>query len=76
MSARMPRVTGAEVLRVLERAGWQRIRQEGSHVRLRHPTRPGRVTVPVHRGTIVPLSTLGSILKQAGMTVAELKELL
>lgn len=72
----MPRVTGPEVLRALERAGWERIRQEGSHVRLRHPTHPGRVTVPVHRGKIVTLGTLGSILAQAGMTVPELKELL
>ena len=76
MSERMPRVTGPEVVRALERAGWQRIRQEGSRVRLHLPARLGRVTVPVHHCTMVPLSTLGSILNQAGMTVAELKELL
>ena len=72
----MPRVTGSEVARALERAEWERVRQEGSHVRLRHPTRPGRETVPVHRGTILPLATLANILRRAEMTVADLKELL
>lgn len=72
----MPRVTGPQVVRALQRAGWERAEQEGSHLQLRHPNRPGRVTVSMHRGAIVPLKTLGRILQQAGLTSAELKELL
>ena len=34
-----------EVIAALEQAGWQRIRQRGSHVQLKHPRRPGLMTV-------------------------------
>ncbi|MDP9372912.1 MAG: type II toxin-antitoxin system HicA family toxin [Chloroflexota bacterium] len=76
MSARLPRVTGTEVLRALERAGWQRVHQVGSHIHLRHPQQPGRVTIPIHRGKTLKLNTLASILKQAGLTPAEFSDLL
>ena len=50
---RAPRVTGAELVRALQRAGWAEHEQEGSHVQLKHPTRPGKVTVPVHAGRVI-----------------------
>jgi predicted RNA binding protein YcfA (HicA-like mRNA interferase family) len=34
MSPRLPRITGVELLRALERAGWERASQSGSHVKL------------------------------------------
>ncbi|MBI2861298.1 MAG: type II toxin-antitoxin system HicA family toxin [Chloroflexi bacterium] len=47
--SRLPAITGAEVVRALERAGFQVMRQRGSHVFLKHPD--GRATVvPVHHG--------------------------
>jgi predicted RNA binding protein YcfA (HicA-like mRNA interferase family) len=74
---RMPRVTGAEVAVALRRAGWQPVAgAKGGHRQFKHPQRPGRVTVPVHAGEILPLPTLNGILKQAGMTVDELRDLL
>jgi predicted RNA binding protein YcfA (HicA-like mRNA interferase family) len=77
MGERLPRVTAVEALRVLKRAGWQELRQSGSHVQLGHPDRPGmRVTVARHSGTILHPKTLSTILQQAGMTVARFKELL
>lgn len=46
---RLPVVTGAQALSVLQVVGFEVVRQRGSHVRLRHPE--GRiVTVPVHAG--------------------------
>ena len=62
-----------EVLSKLQRAGFEKRRQSGSHVVLRHPD--GRQTyVSVHTGDI-PEGTLRSILKQAGLTKEELKNL-
>ena len=72
---KLPRVTAREVVASLRRGGWTLIRQEGSHVRLAHPTRSGRVTVAMHGGTLPP-KTLSSILKQAGLSVDEFIALL
>lgn len=61
-------MTAREVLRLLHQDGWTEIleRTKGSHVQLKHPTKLGKVTVPVHSGDI-PLGTLKSIKKQAGL---------
>lgn len=60
--------TVKEILRTLHRDGWQEVpnRTKGSHIQLKHPTKPGKVTVPNHSGDI-PAGTLNSILKQAGL---------
>jgi predicted RNA binding protein YcfA (HicA-like mRNA interferase family) len=76
MSPKMPRITAAELLRALRRDGWQQVRQSGSHVTLKHPTKPSIVTVPRHAKVIIKLKTLETILKQAGLTTDDLRELL
>lgn len=73
---RLPRITAAELLRALRRAGWVEDHQTGSHVILRHPERPGRVSVPVHAGRTLRLGTLKNILDQADLTADELRQLL
>jgi predicted RNA binding protein YcfA (HicA-like mRNA interferase family) len=72
----MPRITAAEVMKALKRDGWQQVRQRGSHVILTHPTKVGRVTIPLHTNKVLRLQTLESILEQSGLTVDELTELL
>ena len=59
---RMPRVTGAEVLRALPSLDWVVAAQRGSHVQLKHPDRPGRVTIPIHAGETIGPRWLGSIV--------------
>lgn len=77
MSPRLPRATGAEVLRVLFRLGWEEARQTGSHHHLRHPKKPGAlVTVAVHAGRQLPVGTLAAILDAAGLTGDELRKLI
>jgi len=45
----LPTLKAGQVIRVLEKAGFEVARQRGSHVRLKHAD--GRVvTVPVHAG--------------------------
>lgn len=54
-----------EIIKRLERDGWQLVRTKGSHRQYKHPDRPGRVTVP-HPKKDFPVSTLKSIFRQAG----------
>ncbi len=68
---KLPRVSGAETIRALERLGFIQVRQRGSHVVLK---RIGQEKVT---GCVVPLhvelatGTLRSILKQAGITTID-----
>ncbi len=55
-----------EIIRRLERDGWFEVAHVGSHKQFRHAAKPGRVTVPTPRKD-VPLGTLRSIEKQAGI---------
>jgi predicted RNA binding protein YcfA (HicA-like mRNA interferase family) len=72
-SPKLPSVSGSTVVRALERAGFVFRSQKGSHRKLRHAD--GRtVIVPMHR-ELAP-GTLRSILKQAGLSAAELRDLL
>lgn len=48
MTPRLPSMTAPEVVRILERHGFERVRHSGSHLILRHPD-GRRVTVPVHK---------------------------
>jgi predicted RNA binding protein YcfA (HicA-like mRNA interferase family) len=59
-------VNSRDVFRRLKADGWVKVGQKGSHVQLRHPTKPGRVTVP-HPEKDIPNGTLRSIEKQADL---------
>ncbi|MDA8075786.1 MAG: type II toxin-antitoxin system HicA family toxin [Actinomycetota bacterium] len=48
--------------------------QRGSHVRLRHPTWPVPLVVPLHRE--LKRGTLAGILRDAGIDAEELRRLL
>lgn len=55
-----------EILRKLSEDGWYEVAQAGSHKQLKHPSKPGRVTVPYPKKE-VPVGTVKSIEKQAGV---------
>ena len=46
--------------------GWYLADVRGSHHQYKHPEKPGKVTLPNHRGDIPP-RVVNSILKQAGL---------
>ena len=70
MAENLPSLRPAEVIRVLERAGFVQVRQRGSHVFLFHPTRRVATTVAVHNASMrEPM--LRAVLKQAGLSVEE-----
>jgi predicted RNA binding protein YcfA (HicA-like mRNA interferase family) len=75
MSRDLPTLSPRKVIQALERAGFTLHRIKGSHHHLKHPNRPGLVTVPVHAKDI-KRPVLASILKQAGLTIEEFIKLL
>ena len=72
----LPRVTGRELARALGKLGWVVVVQKGSHAQFKHPTRAGRVTIPLHAGETIGPSLLRSIMSQAGISVEELRAVL
>jgi predicted RNA binding protein YcfA (HicA-like mRNA interferase family) len=71
VSPRLPRISGEEAARALERAGFNRTSQRGSHLKLRS-SQDRIVIVPLHRE--LATGTLRSIIRQSGLTVEELLE--
>ena len=57
----------SELFRILKKDGWFEVRQSGSHVVMRHPTKSGQLTVPSHASKEVKKGLLSAILKQAGI---------
>lgn len=75
MSEKVPRVTAVQVIRVLEKLSFFLARQSGSHKIYRNRTGK-RVTVAYHSGKILHPKVLKSILRDADLTVEELRKLL
>lgn len=69
--ARLPRLSGRELVRVLGRAGFHPVRQKGSHVILVREGPEGRTgcVVPLHPE--IETGTLSGILKQTGLSREE-----
>jgi predicted RNA binding protein YcfA (HicA-like mRNA interferase family) len=70
---KIPRdVNGADAVRALNRLGFEKRRQTGSHVIMRRESRT--VVVPMHK-PIKP-GTLRGLIEQAGVTVETFREAL
>ena len=59
-------MNSAEVIKALKADGWYEAAQKGSHKQFKHPSKPGRVTIP-HPTRDLPIGTLISIEKQSGL---------
>ncbi|MGH7491163.1 MAG: type II toxin-antitoxin system HicA family toxin [bacterium] len=76
MSEKLPRIDCQQLIRVLERAGFKKKRQKGSHLHMWRESDKKRVTVPVHPGKDMPTGTLRSILRDAEISIDKFRELL
>ena len=72
---KLPALKPAEVIRMLQRAGYYVDHTTGSHYIMRHPHRPGRITVPYHGGRDIKRGILHSIIDQSGLSEEEFLEL-
>ncbi len=73
--SKLPSLTPQRIIRVLEKRGFVLDRIKGSHHVYYHPEMRRRVVVPLHKRDL-PKGTLLEILKQAGISKKELRELL
>ena len=65
--AGIPRLTPDEVIAVLRRRRFQRIRTSGSHQKWRNEATGKQVIVAYHRGRMVPLGTMKAIIEGSGI---------
>jgi predicted RNA binding protein YcfA (HicA-like mRNA interferase family) len=70
---KLRRISGEELIQRLEKLGFQRVRQRGSHVVLKKETSEGDIgcVVPLHKE--LAIGTLRGVLKQAKLSVEEFK---
>ncbi len=59
-------MTSKELIELLESDGWQVKRIRGSHHQLKHPSKPGTITVP-HPRKDLGIGLVREIKKQAGL---------
>lgn len=75
MTDKLPRVSAADAVRVLEKAGFYLVRQSGSHKIFKN-AEGKRATIPFHSGKELHPKILKSILRDADLTVEEFLELM
>ena len=68
----MKAVSGKEMCKILERAGWLLDRIKGSHHIYMRPGAVRPVPVPVHGNKILKPGTQRNIMRAAGLTDADL----
>ncbi|MHB1422590.1 MAG: type II toxin-antitoxin system HicA family toxin [Gemmataceae bacterium] len=68
----MKAVSGKEMCRALENRGWQWVRTRGSHRYYKHPSGGRTISVPVHGNKTLKTKTQRAIMKDAGLTEADL----
>ena len=64
---KLPHVSGAEIQRALERLGFQKVRQSGSHAVMKRESKG--CIVPMH--SEVKIGTLAGLLRQAEVSPEE-----
>lgn len=69
----LPRISGRDCVKTLEKAGFYFKRQHGSHIILRRDNPYAQVTVPDHKE--LDRGTLRSIIKQSGLSIDEFLKL-
>lgn len=67
-------VSGKEMCKILEMAGFNKVHQVGSHVRYVHP-QGYRTVVPVHGNELLGKGLLNEILRQANISRDEYEQL-
>ena len=69
---KLPHVSGAEIQRALERLGFHKVRQSGSHLVMQRDTKG--CVVPMHGE--VKIGTLAGLLRQAEVSAEEFMQAL
>jgi predicted RNA binding protein YcfA (HicA-like mRNA interferase family) len=65
--AKAPRLTARQVVAVLRAHGFALVSTKGSHQKWRQPETRRQVIVPDHRGKVLPIGTLRSMVRGSGI---------
>jgi len=76
MSPKLPVLSGDDLIKALKKFGYESVRQEGSHVRLRHSTESQRHPLTVPRHKALKPGLLRRILRDARISLQELVDVL
>ncbi len=71
---KLPRISGRDCIKVLEKSGFYTVRQKGSHIVIRKTEPFYQLVVPDHKE--LDSGTLRAIIRQSGMSVEEFTKLL
>ena len=74
--AKLPRLSGKEVIRVLSKAGFVSVRQRGSHVIMKKESSGEKVTLVVPNHKEIDIGTLLEIIRQSKLSREEFTNLL
>jgi predicted RNA binding protein YcfA (HicA-like mRNA interferase family) len=66
-----PRLTADQVVTILKRHGFGLAGQSGSHQKWRNPANGKQVIVAYHKGRVLPLGTMRSIIEGSGIPLAD-----
>jgi len=67
---KLPRLSGKEMAKLVERLGFEKVHQVGAHAKYAHPD--GRITmVPMHGNEEIGPGLTNEIIKQLGITREE-----
>lgn len=77
MTSFFPDVNSKQIIKIVEKLGFEFIRQSGSsHAIYRRLSDGRRTTIPIHGKKSLKRRTLKSICKDVGTNIEELKELI
>jgi len=69
-------LTAKKIIKVLQKAGFVKDRQKGSHLILVNPKTKARTVIPVHQGRTIKKPLVKAIINDAKLSVEEFLEML
>lgn len=64
----MKAYSSRDLIKIIENDGWYLVHTVGDHYQYKHPAKIGKVTI-THPQKDLPIKTIKSILKQAGIKI-------
>ncbi len=72
--AKLPQVSGNDLIKAFKKDGWVEVGQKGSQTKLTKSLKPvGKATIIIPQHPVIKKGTLSRILKDSGMTVDKLR---
>lgn len=71
MTPRIPALKAPEIIKIINKKGFIKVRQSGSHAIFRHDD-GRRVTIPIHRNKDLGRGLLRQIMKDADISIEDI----